>query len=178
MPRNVFRSVDEQGRVYTDYDYKALALCKHFISDSEGVDEALKNDIWFKRLFLYMPRRFLIDIPLIPLQTDNDIPVMHSENLEDHKLLIAKATKALNMSTDAKEKNSIEQMIDMGDRHREPACKVNAEEKLVFVLKEPMSYLAGKVIERFSRYPSRNECLGRKNTAEEKAFLEERGKGW
>lgn len=34
------------------------------------------------------------------------------------------------------------------------------------------------VIERFGRFPSRNQALGRETTAEEKAFLAQSGSGW
>ena len=47
-------------------------------------------------------------------------------------------------------------------------------------LADPLEFAKrhAEVIDRFGRYPSRNDALGRETTADERAFLEKEGAGW
>ncbi len=82
------------------------------------------------------------------------MPLMHSESLEDHSLCLA-AFQALHARALARNKDlgdAIEAFVKFEEKHK-------------------------GVIERFGRYPSRNELLGRESTPAEKEFLLS-GAGW
>lgn len=87
---------------------------------------------------------------------------MHSESIADHELF-DKVIKARNEQAESDaERDSIGMLQHFGTKHRE---------LITFKL------TLDNVIKRFGRYPSRNECLGRESTDEEKEFLKD-GPGW
>lgn len=109
--RNVFR--DEAGAFANDV--LARQLCREAIE--QGADKALPVD---QRSFMYMP-------------------LMHSEELEDHQLALK-----------VYDQPSLENNLDFELRHF-------------------------RIIERFGRYPHRNEILGRESTSDEMTFLTQPG---
>ena len=78
--------------------------------------------------------------------------VMHSEQLADHDIGRKKLQQALEEADSENEKAVINKMLDFEEKHR-------------------------AVVERFGRYPSRNECLGRRSTDEEEVSIMD-GPGW
>jgi len=133
MPRNIYRG-DEAKKAYTVTDPKGLELCKRFIAEPYKYDRRELWSSWFHQSFILMP-------------------LMHSEDLQDHRLLQSKYDAALEEATSEEEKKCIQQGKDFGIKHQ-------------------------KVLEKFGRYPSRNACLGRESTAEEAEHLEKHGQGW
>ena len=82
------------------------------------------------------------------------MPLMHSESLEDHNLCQS-AFKKLHIKAQLRNKElgeAIEAFVHFETKHK-------------------------NVIERFGRYPSRNQLLGRDSTPEEQEFLAS-GAGW
>ena len=81
------------------------------------------------------------------------LPLMHSEDLSDHQLLMSKLAKmriAMSKAGDEEAVKYVENSIAAEDRHL-------------------------MLLQRFGRYPHRNASLGRTETAEEKLYLQEGG---
>ncbi|OJD40225.1 uncharacterized protein BKCO1_100058 [Diplodia corticola] len=81
------------------------------------------------------------------------MPLMHSEFLEDHrryKALAAELLAELEARGDKEAEEYVRQSMDFGERHT-------------------------SIIEKFGRYPYRNEIMGRKTTKEENEWLEAGG---
>lgn len=132
IPRNIYRGA-EAKKAYTVTDPKARDLCKAFISPEKAFDRLDQWPNYWYPSFFYMP-------------------LMHSEDLEDHKLFQEKTAKALSASKSAAEQKAITTHREFDTSH-------------------------AAVLERFGRYPSRNEAMGRESTAEESDFLKD-GPGW
>jgi uncharacterized protein (DUF924 family) len=77
------------------------------------------------------------------------LPLEHAEYIE-HQDLSVKCFSELVSTIPAEQRPVFEEYLDYALRHRQ-------------------------IIERFGRFPHRNEMLGRESTAEELAFLEEQG---
>lgn len=105
--RNIYRDEPQSFAA----DQMAIELCHEAIRISADIELSVEQ-----RQFLYMP-------------------LMHSENLDDHHL----AVKLFDQP-------GMEKNLDFELRHM-------------------------RIIERFGRYPHRNEMLGRDSTPEEKEFL-------
>eukprot|EP00192_Tetraselmis_astigmatica_P018678 CAMPEP_0117684530 /NCGR_PEP_ID=MMETSP0804-20121206/21151_1 /TAXON_ID=1074897 /ORGANISM="Tetraselmis astigmatica, Strain CCMP880" /LENGTH=224 /DNA_ID=CAMNT_0005495533 /DNA_START=1221 /DNA_END=1895 /DNA_ORIENTATION=+ len=84
------------------------------------------------------------------------LPLMHSEDIEDHML-------ATRLIEDAKTRFA-----------------ASGDQESVEQLNRPLSFLEDHTatLRRFGRYPSRNMALGRENTPEEAAYLSNEAKGW
>lgn len=131
MPRNCFRG-DAQGVVYSHYDRLARAVAYAACEAGFDVLPRWKDAISWRNWF-YMP-------------------LIHSEDLMDHKTLAEKNQAQLELARerhDAEGIKFIERM--MADKsHTDP-------------------------LEKFGRYPWRNKFLGRESTPAEKDFLEHGG---
>ncbi|KAI9633777.1 uncharacterized protein MKK02DRAFT_38436 [Dioszegia hungarica] len=80
------------------------------------------------------------------------MPLMHSENISDHDLFASLLEKrSAEVQTEA-ERAALDNISSFEGKHR-------------------------AVLEKYGRYPSRNEALGRKSTAEEIELLKD-GPGW
>lgn len=77
------------------------------------------------------------------------LPLEHSESLEDQEQSIA-LYQALVAGAGLEEKSTFDGFLDFAVRHR-------------------------NIVKRFGRFPHRNRILGRESTAEEIAFLQEKG---
>ncbi len=80
------------------------------------------------------------------------LPLEHSENPEDQRRCIA-CFEALLTEAEERDRPVFADFLDFARRHQQ-------------------------VIERFGRYPHRNEILGRESTAEELAYLAQPGSGF
>ncbi|KAK6519946.1 hypothetical protein TWF506_000240 [Arthrobotrys conoides] len=134
IPRNLYRTNETLPLVYSHYDPIAVSLARHIISmpvDTgprwdllPGIRHSLPYRQWF-----YMP-------------------LMHSENLTDHKNFIKILEELKEETKEDKEISDFTQNME------------NFENMHI------------RIVEKFGRYPHRNECLGRESTNEEKEWLE------
>jgi uncharacterized protein (DUF924 family) len=132
IPRNLFRTKETLPLVYTHYDPMALSLIKHILAMNPRPDAhpSLRGSVVYKQWF-YMP-------------------LMHSENVEDHKIF------------DSAMKDVEEEIDDDGTR--------KYFDNMVWFEKQHRD-----IIDMFGRYPHRNAALGRETTPEETAWLEKGG---
>lgn len=133
ISRNTLR--EDQQLIYTHFDRLSRALCRAILGSkfpadlAPGIKDNLARRVWF-----YMP-------------------LMHSENMEDHQVLADKFT---------------EMKVDPQVNTDEAADKAlndldTFEEKHTVILRQ------------FGRYPHRNEAIGRTATREEQDWLEKGG---
>jgi hypothetical protein len=108
--------------------------------------------------------------------------VMHSENLQDHilfkKLLEARASACLSET----ERESLNRITEFENKHRESGAlfsprAIGDSYTIPWRYLDWLDWREGAVIERFGRYPSRNDVLERESTPEEKEFVKN-GVGW
>lgn len=71
-----------------------------------------------------------------------------------------------------------ETSLEMFDRLRKSAPEEDQRVKSTVQSNYDFAVKHAEIIDRFGRYPHRNEVLGRESTDEERAFLEERGRGF
>ncbi|KAI9725818.1 MAG: hypothetical protein M1828_002447 [Chrysothrix sp. TS-e1954] len=135
LPRNIFREASEQGIIYSHYDRLARTLSYSIAQPGSDIADLDLSPAWrmnpTRRLWWYLP-------------------LMHSESLEDHDLLVSRTTPL---------RDELQATRD------EPALKytmqsLNYEERHSAILRQ------------FGRYCHRNGPLGRETTAEEKQYLE------
>lgn len=133
IPRNLFRTNETLKLVYGHYDPIALPLARHITSTTPRLDlhQSIRSSIPYRQWFY--------------------LPLMHSENLGDHRLLSKILSEAKQEFTDDNEiKASVENM-------------------------EAFEGMHAMILEKFGRYPHRNGCLGREQSEEESAWLESGG---
>ncbi|EPS44380.1 hypothetical protein H072_1589 [Dactylellina haptotyla CBS 200.50] len=138
IPRNLYRTKDTLGLVYTHYDPIALSVVRHILSQDET-----------QRLDLYPGIRHSM-----PYRQWFYMPLMHCESLPDHQNLLAILAKG-------KEEFKDDEEIMKG---------------LLFFEKFEKMHL--DIIEKFGRYPHRNDGIGRPTTKEEKEFMEQGGQSF
>ena len=80
------------------------------------------------------------------------MPLEHSENVEDGKKMIEMVSEMIENAPNEEVKKCNAQIMQFAKDHIE-------------------------VVEKYGRYPARNEALGRESTAEEIEFLKSHG-GW
>lgn len=97
---------------------------------------------------------------------------MHSEDISDHKLFADLLDKRIAECTSDEERKGIEMVKGFEDKHR-TYTPLTAKA----LQKGTLADYSGKVLEKFGRYPSRNDCLDRESTAEELELLKD-GPGW
>lgn len=157
--RNVFREREDLPLVYGHFDRIARALVhcmllpgvQGVLRDGEGEGEEGGQE---------EEGGELADLRGIPGQAEMAgsvmrrfwfyMPLMHSEDLADHRLLIGEVRRMGEEADQGVEeggKEYIGRMLGFEERHR-------------------------VLIERFGRYPHRNVCLGREESEEERAYLE------
>lgn len=124
VPRNCFR---EDSRAFA-YDGSAREVCKRALA--QGLDGLL---LPAERLFLYMP-------------------LMHSEQLDDHAEALRRYEHLAALTRDTPDGAMVANSLDFERKH-------------------------AALIARFGRYPHRNAVLGRESTGEELAFLQS-GRGF
>lgn len=135
IPRNIYRTPETLQLVYQFYDPLALALAKHIQTLSPRPD--LHSSIRLSnpyRMWFYLP-------------------LMHSENVEDHKLLdgiIQEFSEELEVGKETGVLKEVDIFKNFEAMHR-------------------------KIIDRWGRYPHRNAAAGRETTREEKRWLESGG---
>jgi uncharacterized protein (DUF924 family) len=132
VPRNLFRTKDTLPLVYKQYDPIALSLIKHILTMNPRPDKhpSFRGAVVYKQ-WLYMP-------------------LMHSENVEDHKLFDQVLVESAEEMDDVGAKKYFQVMVDFEKQHRE-------------------------IIDRFGRYPHRNGAMGRETTKEEEEWLKQGG---
>lgn len=146
MPRNVFRKPEEQQRVYLHYDRLARAFVRSVVLDRTP---SKTTDLSHTSAIDQDDR-----IKLNPAhRLWFYMPLQHSEDIKDHELLddlIADMEEPLKESGDPASLEHFQAFMAFQKRHR-------------------------VIIERFGRYPHRNESLGRETTPEELKWLNEGG---
>ena len=133
IPRNLYRTNDTLKLVYEHYDNIAVALARHVTSTQPRLDlhPSIRASVPYRQWF--------------------QLPLMHSEKLEDHRRFQSiTAEMKEEFKNDEEVSKAVEQAVKFEDMHV-------------------------KAIEKFGRYPHRNECLGRQPTKEEKEHLESGG---
>lgn len=149
IPRNVFRSNEEQGLVYSHYDRLARAVARTMLFTSHPEDGV-------------QPPR------LTPLRPDRHpafrtrpawrlwfyLPLMHSEHMRDHE--------------------RYEELVGPGPASMVADAEDSGDEKVIAEAKKSIDWgkRHAKIIEKFGRYPYRNAALSRETTHEEKQYLE------
>ncbi|KAF3316276.1 hypothetical protein TWF173_002597 [Orbilia oligospora] len=135
IPRNLYRTKETLPLVYTHYDPIAVSLARHITSMPIGGSSTrwdllpgIRHSLPYRQWF-YMP-------------------LMHSENLADHKNFI----------------NILEELKE----------ETKEDEEITEFMKtmEIFENMHVRIVERFGRYPHRNDGLGRESTNEEKEWLE------
>ncbi|KAL9059266.1 MAG: hypothetical protein Q9162_001303 [Coniocarpon cinnabarinum] len=145
LPRNIYRGVKDQHRVYSHYDRLARAIVHSIFNNTapdsptpelNGLDERDRlAHSPAHRLWFYMP-------------------LEHSEDLQDHNLLSTK----------------IDDICALCDARGDAASKEFVEGPF-----KEFEVLHADLLRRFGRYPHRNEALGREPTKEEIDYLENGG---
>ncbi|KAF2431540.1 DUF924-domain-containing protein [Tothia fuscella] len=132
IPRNLFRTKDTLPLVYTHYDPIGLSLIKHILKTTPRLDHHPSfHGAPPYRQFFYMP-------------------LMHSEDVEDHKLFDKEMEKLKGECSGEEGRESVERVLNFEKMHRD-------------------------IVDRFGRYPHRNSALGRVSTEEEVRFMREGG---
>lgn len=133
MPRNIYRTDEGLRKVYNHYDPMSYNLSRALLAPDKRVDlhPQFRHSI-AHRMWLYMP-------------------LMHSEDIEAHKLVdgILAAAKS-----DVAGRKGSEMML---------AGQLKAEKE------------HRQILDHFGRYPHRNGALGRVSTESEKRFISEGG---
>jgi uncharacterized protein (DUF924 family) len=129
IPRNLYRTNETLGLVYSHYDPIAVSLARHIISTSPRLDlhPSIRHSMPYRQWFY--------------------LPLMHSENLSDHRWF----SKILD---EMKEEFKGDQEVKDSVKHTDAFEGMHA-----------------MIVEKFGRYPHRNGCLGRKDTEEETRWL-------
>ena len=133
IPRNLYRTNDTLPLVYKHYDRIAVALARHIMSTKPRLDlhQSIRASVPYRQWFY--------------------LPLMHSEKIEDHRILqsiLGEVKEELKDDGDAK--GALENFDKFEAMHAD-------------------------IIEKFGRYPHRSECLGREKTEEEKEFMKDGG---
>ncbi|KIW04678.1 uncharacterized protein PV09_04414 [Verruconis gallopava] len=133
IPRNLYRSKETLRIVYEHYDRIALSLARHVSTATPRLDlhPSIRLSQPFRQWFY--------------------LPLMHSEDLEDHRLF----------------SRILEGLAEEG--RDDPDVVKSVEDSIKF------EKLHVAILERFGRYPHRNACLGRDFTDEERKWLDEGG---
>lgn len=134
IPRHLYRTMETLPLVYNHYDRIALGITQHMLNMNPRPD--LHPSVRYsmaRRIWFYMP-------------------LMHSENLENHKI---------SMRIHDEMRAEARALAESDPSTKESAIFMEGPEKMHFDL-----------IEKFGRYPHRNKCLGRESTKEELEYLE------
>jgi uncharacterized protein (DUF924 family) len=133
IPRNLFRTTESLRMVYEHYDRIAVTLARHITSTTPRLDlhPSIRLSLSYRQWFY--------------------LPLMHSEDLADHRLF-RKILDELKM--EAKDDKEVTESVEATMKYES---------------------LHLEILERFGRYPHRNTCLGRKQTEEETKWLDEGG---
>ncbi|KAJ4371990.1 hypothetical protein N0V83_003763 [Neocucurbitaria cava] len=163
IPRNIFRSEEGLRKVYTHYDKISFEFATALLGPEVNANSPSPiqrrpdtHPLFARsaahRLWFYLP-------------------LMHSESLAAHDRL------------DALLASYSQELDDLEASSSSPEGKEEDEEES---LKGSRMFLAGQmkaekehrdILERFGRYPHRNEALGRQSTVEEEEFLQGVGRG-
>ncbi|QDS69223.1 hypothetical protein FKW77_001084 [Venturia effusa] len=135
IPRNLYRTPETLPLVYQFYDPLALALAKHVqtLSPRPDLHSSIRRSNPY-RMWFYLP-------------------LMHSENVEDHKLFDGIMKEFSAELVAGKEEIALQEV--------ENFTKFEAMHR--------------KIIDRWGRYPHRNAAAGRETTKEEREWLESGG---
>lgn len=149
--RNVFRGVEEQGLVYGHYDRLALAFT-HCILGMGGVQEAQQEGTGMADV-----TGLDASVEWIRERAARRVwfymPLMHSEGLGDHDLMRQFSRRFRDEARGRVDEGSAgfwQHEMGFEERHR-------------------------VIVEKFGRYPHRNEGLGRMSTEAETRYLDEGG---
>lgn len=135
IPRNIYRTPETLPLVYQFYDPLALSLAKHVQTMKPRPD-------LHPSIRLSNPYRMWFYLPL-----------MHSENVEDHKLFDGILKEFSNDLAAAKEDEGMKQADNL----------------------RQFESMHRKIIDQWGRYPHRNKAVGRETTREEEWWLNEGG---
>lgn len=157
FPRNCYRG-DSASVVFTEFDPLARDIVRAALE--RGVPDQEPEIRW---QFSYRMWFFL--------------PLMHSEDLSDHKKALDQYRKIVT-DVDTLAADQASASAD-ADHYRANAVKVvladTEEAKKFGTMNLNFEQRHYDIIERFGRYPHRNEPLGREATAEEKQYLADGG---
>ena len=159
MSRNIYRK--EQGKIYGHYDVLARAVLRCMLSVDDGVSSVSKStaildvddgsDYRPPEIPRFDLRARLRGVPV--LRMFFMMPLMHSEFMDDHATF---ESMAMDLRTTAEAKGDkaavgkIDQLMGFEKKHKE-------------------------ILERFGRYPYRNDVCDRQTTEEERKWLDEDG---
>ena len=163
IPRNIYRK--EQGKIYGHYDVLARALLRCMLSIDDGGSSSsssssgsvaiLKadggNDYRPPEIPRFDLRARLRGVPV--LRMFFMMPFMHSEFMDDHATFESMAMDtrtAAEAKGDKAAAEKVDQLMGFEKKHKE-------------------------ILERFGRYPYRNDVCGRQTTEEERKWLDEGG---
>jgi uncharacterized protein (DUF924 family) len=135
IPRNIYRTPDTLPLVYQFYDPLALALAKHVqtMTPQPDLHPSIRRSIPY-RMWFYLP-------------------LMHSENVEDHKLfdgILQEFSDELAVEKDEESMKQVDTLKSFESMHR-------------------------KIIDQWGRYPHRNTTTGRETTKQEAEWLKAGG---
>lgn len=135
ISRNIYRTNEGQRKIYTHYDKIAYSLVNTLMSPETPIVRPDLHPQW--RLSLAHRQWFYM-------------PLMHSEDLDAHKIL-----------------------DDIFAKFREDLGKEDGYESMKQFLERSMKSEKDHrdILEKFGRYPHRNGALGRESTDEERKFL-------
>jgi len=138
VPRNIFRQ--NQGVIYSHFDILSRAFVRMAVAATGTVNGDQSQVRLDKSEFMRtsVPKRMFVYMPL-----------MHSENLEDHNLF-AECMKDLMGEPELQNNEELNKFCDFMN---------NFEQRHVDIIKQ------------FGRYPYRNEAMGRESTEAEKEWL-------
>lgn len=154
LSRNSLRSSDGQRRIYTHYDRLSMALVNVLFEIAPSPGPGTPHDI---RGMHRESSAFRADVAR---RTWFLLPLMHCEDLTTHDHYDQQLTS---LESDALEFSAWKNDSDRG----------RIEEFFLNQRKAEDSHR--DLLERFSRYPHRNDVLGRPFTEQEEAFLREGG---
>lgn len=153
IPRNVFRDADAKI-VFTVTDPKALELAHYVLANNipeqVPVGYRLAYRFWF----------------YLPLEHSED-PSVQVESVTEHEKMFKDLNALISLG---------EEEINRLDEDTRKCYEVLKERKDILGIWESAlmeKYVLGhkRIIDRFGRYPHRNEVLGRKSTEEEVKYL-------
>ena len=168
LPRNIYRK--DQGLIYRHYDVIARAVLRCMLGASTESDDAGKsssssnssnsgaildtesgNDYRPPEIQRFDLRARLRGVPVLRMFLM--MPFMHSEHLADH-ITFERMAEDMRSAAEAKGDKAaignVDQLMSFEKRHKE-------------------------ILERFGRYPYRNEMCRRETTEEERKWLDEGG---
>lgn len=180
IPRNIYRGA-EAKKAYTITDPKARELCKTFISPEKAFDRLDQWPNYWYPSFFYMPRErslpqsfplahsILKSMPRLSQSCTQKISKITGSSRSGLPRRCQQASRLLSKRPSPRTGNLTRRMVR--------TVVLRARLREMSELTKGCSFNAAAVLERFGRYPSRNEAVGRESTTEEREFLKD-GPGW